>query len=75
MKKSSKKSQKKFLNPNYGATGLLNILGNPKTVRNAVTFPTLLSQSGIEDIEYLNRGLEPTEEEMQEIIVRGGGVR
>lgn len=70
-----KGSQQKFLNPNYGANGLLSTLGNPKTVRNAVTFPTLLSQSGIEDIEYLNRGLEPTEEEMQEIIIRGGGAR
>ena len=70
-----KGSQQKFLNPNYGANGLLSTLGNPKTVRNSVTFPTLLSQSGIEDIEYLNRGLEPTEEEMQEIIIRGGGAR
>ena len=64
--------QNKFMNPNYGANGLLSTLGNPKTVRNAVTFPTLLSQSGIEDIEYLNRGLEP---EMEEILIRGGGAR
>ena len=67
-----KGSQQKFLNPNYGANGLLSTLGNPKTVRNAVTFPTLLSQSGIEDIEYLNRGLEP---DMEEILIRGGGAR
>ena len=70
-----KGSQQKFLNPNYGANGLLNTLGNPNLVRNAVTFPTLLSQSGIEDIEYLNRGLEPEIEEMPTIYIRGGGAK
>lgn len=49
----SKGTQKEFLNPNYGAAGLLSTLGNAAAVRNAVIIPSLLQSSGIEDIEYL----------------------
>lgn len=46
-------SQQKFLDPKYGAGGLLSTLGNTTAVRNAVLYPTLLEQSGIKDIEYM----------------------
>jgi|TARA_R110000803_G_scaffold210770_1_gene283643 hypothetical protein len=46
-------SQRKFLDPKYGAGGLLSTLGNTTAVRNAVIVPTLLEQSGIKDVEYL----------------------
>ena len=46
-------SQQKFLDPKYGAGGLLSTLGNTTAVRNSVLYPTLLEQSGIKDIEYM----------------------
>jgi hypothetical protein len=46
-------SQQKFLDPKYGAGGLLSTLGNTTAVRNTVLYPTLLEQSGIKDIEYM----------------------
>jgi len=49
----SKGTQAEFLNPNYGAAGLLSTLGNATAVRNAVIIPSLLQSSGIEDIKYL----------------------
>lgn len=49
----SNASQQKFLDPKYGAGGLLSTLGNTTAVRNAVIVPTLLEQSGAKDVEYL----------------------
>ena len=49
----SNASQQKFLDPKYGAGGLLSTLGNTTAVRNSVLYPTLLEQSGIKDIEYM----------------------
>ena len=48
-------NQNKFINPNYGAGGLLNTLGNPNIVRNAALIPSLLNSSQIEDLPYLDR--------------------
>lgn len=45
--------QNKFMNPNYGANGLLELFGNPNIVRNSALVPSLLDSSEIKDLPYL----------------------